>query len=145
MTTLVLQNFQLTAIANLLKDFPLKSYDSRMRSRFINILNERLEQLNKEKEALQEEYAERDENGEVIRSEQDGVEYITITDRVSLNKEIKTLMDEEFHIDLTSENKKTFATVLKVLHETEKEFADFEAQVYDVICTKLEELNLEQE
>ena len=142
---LVLQNYQLIAIGSLLKDIPLKNQESRMRSRFINILNDRLEQLNIEKQVLQEEYAERDEEGKVIKGFENGNEFIRVTEPFELNKAVKSLMDEEFHIDLTSENKKIFSTVLKVLEKTEKEFVDFEAQVYDLICTKLEELNLEQE
>ena len=142
--TLKLKNYQLKPVGDLLKTFSLKPVESRMRSRFISILDSRLQLIAKEQEQLEYLYSVKGEDGEPLKQlTTDNKEYITLTDTEAYKRDSRALMDEDYHIESTEENKKIFKSVLESLLNTDREFADFEAQVYDMICSKLEDLNLD--
>lgn len=133
-----LKNYQIKYIIELLTSLTLKGKPSRMRTKFIkplmihyqeNVINE----LNK----LVDDYAERDDNKEIIyiNKEQNIVkmqpEYFT---------EEQILLNEEYPIELNEFNKMTLLSIAKIMLEGEFDVKPEIAEMYDEWCEQFEKV-----
>lgn len=138
---IVIKNYEVEAFAEFLDGLVLKGKETRMRSRFIKVLVDQLELINREKEQMVNDYSKKDEKGEPVKeSGKDGKEYIIIADTASYNHQITKIMQEELIVEVNESNKDIYLTMKEVLLNLEAEFSGFEAQRYDRFCTILEDM-----
>ncbi|WP_078430489.1 DUF1617 family protein [Alkalihalobacterium alkalinitrilicum] len=134
-----LKNNDLRSLANFLVDEKLGGKASRMRTRFIKILNERLKEVEEFRIELLEKYAKKDDEGKAILTEGS----YELDDLETFNKEYADLMDEEFIIDETESKREMLTHVKRILENTEKEFNGADAFAYDRWCETFENLKYE--
>jgi|SRR5690625_4742055 len=130
---LEIKNAYLKDIIDLLFDLSLKGKESRHRSKLINLLNDRLKEVEEDRVELAKEHAEKDEEGEPIVKDK----HYKIKDQESFRYELNELFDEPFIIE-GENNKLMLKTVLRALLNTDKEFSGTEAVIYDYLCEQLE-------
>lgn len=141
-----IKNYNLEGYIKLLYNLKLKGKDSRMRTRFIRLLQERFQMIMVEAQEIQTEYAVKDDNGEVIFKEvkMPGGEKnksFKITDPIKYNLEINELMDEDYIIEVNEERKEMLMSVKDSILNCEMEFSGQEAELYDSLCEAVEEIN----
>ncbi len=136
------ENSKIAQVMNLLYDLSLKGKQSRLRTKFINKLNERLVEYQEDVKALLKEHCHLDEEGNP-KTKNDG-EYWDIKDVDAYVKEKKELDSEEFVIE-GGNYTGVLKTVKEILFNCEKEFSGDEAHIYDYICEKFEEAEEENE
>ena len=140
---LVMKNFELKVFGDFLYGMTLKGKESRMRSRFIAIIEAQLELIQKERDILLKDYAKTDESGQpVLNTDKDGKEFMVLNDAQSYNLEIAKLMQEELVIEVKDDNKEMLRIVAEAVLNTDKEFSGFEAESYNRLCDVLEPVTL---
>lgn len=130
-----IQNAQIGQAIGLLFRLSLKGKKSRHRTRFVKLLNERLQQVGEEEKELLKQYAELDEDGEPKLAE-DGKGYDVI-DKKGFIKEQQELYEEEMVLE-GGDHHGMLKTVKEVLLESDEEFSGEEAMVYDYLCEQFE-------
>lgn len=115
--------------------------ESRMRTRFAELLEDRLRQLSKEYDKLVEEFAEKDEQGRPVKVENG----IKVKNTAEFQAEFDALITEEVVIDETEERKAMFLSVRDTLLNSKNEYKDYQAFVYDRLCTLFEQLEYESD
>lgn len=135
------KNYEIEMLINFLFDMKLKGKQSRMRTRLINILNVYLkETLDPERNEMIQSYAEKDNKGEPVFSE-DGNKIILQKDRLQeFHVEMDALMNEDFAIDLTDFNLEILISVGHSLLECEMELEGRQAMLFDNWCEQFEEV-----
>lgn len=136
---LTIKNYELETFAYMLYEMKLGGKKSRMRTRLFKVLQNHLNDLKEANEALIEEYAVHDENGELIRikdnqfqlDEQTADEYF---------KELDILSNEENVIEINEATQDMILTVAKSFLEEDVALNKNEATIYDNICEQLEEI-----
>lgn len=128
-----IQNKYLLPSINLLYDLSLKGKESRHRTRFIKLLQERLKEVEEERKQLAEEFSRKDKNGKPIIEDN---KYVLENEK-EFYKEYNELMDEEFIIE-GANHEETLKTVKKILLECEVAFSGQDAMVYDYLCEQFE-------
>lgn len=142
---LVFKNYELKAFGDFLFELSLKGKDSRMRSRFIALLEEQLQLIAKEREILLEDYAKKDEKGEIVRDvDEQGREFVVLEDSLSFNLEVTKLMSEEFVIEVKNEKVEMVKTIQRIVLEIDKEFSGIEAERYNRFCDILESVSFDE-
>lgn len=140
---LVMKNFELKTFGDFLYELSLKGKESRMRSRFIALIEAHLELIQKERDILLKDYAKTDENGEVItEQDEDGNPFMLIGDATTFNLEMAKLMQEEFIIEVKDDNREMLKIVAEAVLNVDKEFSGFEAERYNRLCDVLEPATL---
>lgn len=130
-----IENRYLKPSIDLLFNLSLRGKQSRHRTRFIKLLNERLVQVEEERKQLAEEFAEKDEDGKPIV--EDDRYKIVGDNREQFQKEFEELMSEEFVIE--GENfKETLEVVRDILLNCDEYFSGEQAFVYDYLCEQFE-------
>lgn len=128
-----IQNKYLLPSINLLYDLSLKGKESRHRTRFIKLLQERLKEVEEERKQLAEEFSRKDKNGKPIIEDN---KYVLENEK-EFYKEFNELMDEEFIIE-GANYEETLKTVKTILLECEVAFSGQDAMVYDYLCEQFE-------
>lgn len=136
------KNHELEALAQILFDIPLKGKESRMRTRFLAMLTEHLGNVvNKEKQFLIEEYADRNLDGTIKTSEENPNDiYIQKEKQDEFYKEFNDLMNEDFHIEENEANKMVLLTVADIMLNGDFEVSGDVAVLYDKWCDQFEEV-----
>ena len=130
-----IENRYLKPSIDLLFNLSLRGKQSRHRTRFIKLLNERFVQVEEERKQLAEEFAEKDEDGKPIV--EDDRYKIVGDNREQFQKEFEELMSEEFVIE--GENfKETLEVVRDILLNCDEYFSGEQAFVYDYLCEQFE-------
>lgn len=135
-----IRNAELESFGNLLFDLPLKGRKSRMRTRFIRLIDNHLEQIvNTERSQLIDDYAEKNEDGKPVN---DGKGNITLKKEYmeTFSKELAILMDESLVIEETEEHKDMFLAIAKIILEGDFEVSGNIASMYDGWCDQFEEV-----
>jgi hypothetical protein len=132
-----IRNSEIRDFAMFLLDEKLSGKKSRMRTRFIKLLDERLKQIDEERLALLKEFAELDENGNV-KTREDGTAIMSDENMAKFQVEFAELMNEEFVIDETEERREMLLTIKDIVLNTEKEFSGQSAFQYDRWCEIVE-------
>ncbi|EJW14016.1 hypothetical protein PAV_141p01220 (plasmid) [Paenibacillus alvei DSM 29] len=138
-----MKNEEVQHFANFLMTFELKGRESRMRTRFVKLLAERVELVNEEHKELIRQYARFDENGEPIIVEIDGQKAYDVPDRTAFNKEYFLLLNEDFVIEENEERKEMLLFIKDVILNCDKTFKGREALEYDRWCDIADEIKYE--
>lgn len=138
-----MKNEEVQHFANFLMSFELKGRDSRMRTRFVKILAERIELVNEEHKELIRQYARFDEQGEAIVVEINGQKAYDVPDRAAFNREYFLLLNEDFVIEENEERKEMLLFIKDVILNCDKTFKGREALEYDRWCDIVEEIQYE--
>lgn len=142
---LVFKNYELKAFGDFLYELSLKGKDSRMRSRFIAILETQLQLIANERDILLQDYAKKDEKGEPIRDkDEEGQEFVILEDSLSFNLEVSKLMGEDFIIEIKNEKVEMIKTIQRIVFDVDKEFSGIEAERYNRFCDILETVSFEE-
>jgi len=136
------KNGHLSILIQLLHSLELKAKESRMRTRFKNILVEHNDKIVKpEKQALIDEYAKFDEKGKhVFRDISTGELDISEENSIIINENINELMCEEFSIECNESNKDMLMIVSKILLDGDFTLSGDYADAYDEWCEMFEEV-----
>ncbi|EST11099.1 hypothetical protein [Sporolactobacillus laevolacticus] len=132
-----IENQKLALAINLLYSLSLKGQQSRHRTKFIKLLQEKLADfLDGEKEMRKEE-CNLDEKGDPKTYEKNGQELLDVKDLEHFTKAKKELYEELRVID-GGDNQVMLQTVKKVLDDCDKELSGQEADIYDYLCEVFE-------
>lgn len=118
MKVLKIKNKYLIGLASWLNEQILPGKLSRERSRFIEILSEQLQRVEKDRIELVKKYAKKDDKEQPIVEDS---KYV-IEDEVSFNKEYDELINEEFMIDITPSTELRYAIIKKMVIDTDYKF-----------------------
>lgn len=135
-------NYEVKLVGELFQRMSLTGKKSRMRTRFVNLLHTYLQDvIATEAEFLVDTYAEKDEDGEIILSEDNPQEFLLREGAAEeFHREYNTLMSEYFHIEESLSNRDMLLSVAESLLETDLVFNGQEAILYDKWCTALEKV-----
>jgi len=136
--TIRMHNVEIESFANFLLELNLKGKDSRMRTRFIRLLQERMELIRGEHSELLKQHSNLDENGNPNIVERDGQKVYDVKDVTEFNKDYNDLMLEQFVIEETESNKEMIKIVREAVVNCDKEFSGQEALVFDRYCEIVE-------
>lgn len=127
------KNSDLAAIANFLGELNLKNKASRGRTRLIEILAKRQEQLGADELALAECYVPKGK--EVVN--EDRTLNILPDKQAEFTKEREDLFNEQVNIDM-SEYQSLIDAFFNAMNDIDVEFKGQDAVIYDVVMTQLE-------
>lgn len=138
-----IKNKDLESLGKLLYELPLKGKVSRMRTRFVKLLNEYYQNtFQEERNALIRQYAERDSNGDIkIDSEDSSVVKIEEELKEEFFLELEVLMNEYFYVEENEGNKEMLLTVSDLILEGDFEVAGEVADMYDNWCNEFEAMS----
>lgn len=137
---MIILNVEINGLIKFLMDIELSGKQSRMRTRFCKLIGERLKEIEEERFKLIDKYVKKDEEGNFLTKEKNGIQIYDIENIESFNKEYEELMREELVIDETNERKEMLLTVRDILLNTEQTFKGQDAMNYDRYCEIFENL-----
>lgn len=144
---LSIKNYAVIKLGHWLNNQLLIGSESRFRSRFINLLKERMVEIESERIKICEQYAEKDADGNFVFYTEDGgkgekttkeIGRYNITDEKAFTDALREYMNEDLIIDVTQANIGCILGVRQVLLNTKCVFAGDDADTYDVWCLALE-------
>lgn len=125
-----IENSKLVAAGNYLYSLKMVRKQSRMRRRFINLLEERNEIYKEDLKELQEHHANKDSEGKAIII--DG--QYDIKDMVAFSNDLKELNEEKLVIE-GGDNREMLRTIKTELEKyVEVEYEGSESEIYDYLC-----------
>lgn len=132
-----IENQKLVPSINLLYGLSLKGKQSRHRTKFIKLLNERVEELKEQENELLKEHCNLDEEGKpkIIKAEQ-GDQW-DVKDIEAFTRDKKELYEEEMVLE-GGDAQGMLSTVKKVLLDCDSEWTGYEADIYDYLCEQFE-------
>ena len=130
-----LKNHLLKSLGDFLVNEELSGRLSRSRTRFVKLLNARLEEVERFRKELCEKYCEKDNDGKPVLNNN----AYSIKDVEAFNEEYNDLMNEEFIIDETASQKEILTNVKSILDNTKQTFKGVDALLYDQWCEAFEE------
>ncbi|ARK32114.1 hypothetical protein [Halalkalibacter krulwichiae] len=133
-----LKNNDLKGLATFLVDEELSGKSSRLRTRFVRLLEEEWNQINDFIDELLVKHAQKDKQNNPIKKDNQ----LQIEDLESLNREYNELMNEEFVIDEVESKREMLLEVRNILENTKKEFSGKSAFEYDRWCEAFENLKI---
>lgn len=134
-------NFKISELEytiNFLFNLELVDTASRMRSRFIKLLNERYEQFKNEHLELLNKYVSKDESGLPKKTIENDQEVFVVEDMKNFNKEYFDLLNEDFFIDINHHTEKMVHSVTHSVLNCGLSFKGQESIDYDLLCEKFE-------
>jgi len=134
-----LKNVDINGLAEFLASEKLVKKQSRMRTKFLKLLNEAINETEGFRKELLEKYSKKDDEGEALI---DNNSYV-LEDAEAFNKEYLELMSEDFIIDETESKREMLQHVKRILENTETEFEGVKAFQYDSWCDAFENLKYE--
>lgn len=138
--TFSIQKKYLLSLGNWLNGLTLNGKQSRARTRFIDILQASLTQVEKDRKAILDEYAEKDENGElkVVEDPSGNKNYNVPEDKkAEFDKEVSDLYDED--AELSGPEFGSIALVIKdIVLNYNKDIEPGIAVMYDKWCSAFE-------
>lgn len=138
-----IKNVEIQEFINFLMGFELKGRESRLRTRFVRLLAERIALISEEHNELIRQYAKFNENDEPIIIEIEGTRVYDVPDKAAFNKEYHILLNEDYVIDENEERKELLLFVKDIILNCEKTFKGREALEYDRWCEIVEEIKYE--
>lgn len=139
-----MKNFELKVFGDFLYELSLKGKESRMRSRFVALIEGQLQLIQNERDILLKDFAQKDEQGEIVTKEDsEGKAFVVLDEPMVYNLEVSKLMNEDFVIEVKDDNKDMIKTVQEAVLNVDKEFSGFEAESYNRLCEILEAVTFE--
>ena len=137
-----IKNVMIEPLMNFLMKFELKGKESRLRTRFVKLLNEHQNQLQNDNYELIKEYANLDEQGEpkqIQRGEKFHYD-INAEKRSEYNNEYILLMEEHCIIDENESHKELLLFIKELILNCDMTFKGREAMEYDLYCEVFESI-----
>lgn len=138
--TLQLHNKYLPAFIKWLNEQELVGRLSRLRTRFIKLTRERLEEVEKGRIEILERVCKKDEEGKpiTIGSGKTKSYDIALEDVAKFNEEFAKLGEEPFVLDVLAGHKEAIEAVAKIVLATELKISGTDAEWYDEVCSAFE-------
>lgn len=137
------KNGEVEQFANFLMGFELIGRESRLRTRFVKQLMERVSLIKEEHAELIKQFAKFDENGEPYIIEINGQKAYDVPDRDTFNKEYFLLLNEDFVVEENEERKEMLVFIKDIILNSDKTFKGREALEYDRWCEIVDEIKYE--
>ena len=134
-----IKNSGISGLAEFLASEKLVKKQSRMRTKFLKLLNESINEIESFRKEMLEEYSKKDDEGNALIEDNSYV----LEDAEAFNKEYLELMNEDFVIDETASKREVLQHVKRILENTETEFEGVKAFQYDSWCDAFENLKYE--
>jgi len=134
-----LKNSEISGLAEFLAKEKLGGKASRMRTKFLKILNEAINETESFRKELIDKHSKKDDEGNALIENNSYV----LEDVETFNKEYVELMSEEFIIDETESKREMLQHIKRILDNTETEFEGVKAFQYDSWCEAFENLKYE--
>lgn len=149
---LALKNKHLSLLYRWLSALQLESKESRERTRFLDILEPRIAELDKVRQEILKGLAKKDKKGEPLKRmdevrKSDGTfEEVEVWDLVpkaleTFTKEYDEYLEEEFVVDILEGNKAKVNTVKNLILTSNQKFSGEMAKLYDEWCSCFEALD----
>ncbi|WP_336761615.1 hypothetical protein [Paenibacillus sp. USHLN196] len=133
-------NHQLEKLIVFLHSLELERKDSRMRTRFKNLLIDKLQTVLDETVDINKQYIAYDENNQPVKENGD---YL-IKDNVKRMADINELMNEAYEIPQDINNREMLLSIRdSVLNHSPVTFKGDEADTYDMVCELVEQIEYE--
>ncbi|KOS61403.1 hypothetical protein FJQ98_16880 [Lysinibacillus agricola] len=146
---MMMKNYEIGELQSFLFNLILKGKESRMRTRFISLLDNQIELIKKERQLLINDYASKDDKGDIVTETKvinDREEMIVIFPSIDAEKEaqmqIMLMMDEDFIIEETVDKIEMLKTLQNIILNCDLEFTGQKAVLYDRFCEIFEEIYL---
>jgi len=143
MKTLKIANNLVVGLIKFLNSLDLEGNKSRQRTRFIKLLIERAQEIEKIKKEIIEKYAKKDKDGKVIMTQMENnqTSYEFENDNLEeANKELGEYLKEELIVDILEERKTEIETMKDLILNTEKKFSEADAVMYNDWCEAFEKI-----
>jgi len=134
-----IKNSEISGLADFLAAEKLSGRASRMRTKFLKLLNESINEIESFRKEMLEEYSKKDDEGNALIEDNSYV----LEDAEAFNKEYLELMNEDFVIDETASKREMIQHIKRILDNTETEFEGVKAFQYDAWCEAFENLKYE--
>jgi len=134
-----IKNSEISGLADFLANEKLGGKASRMRTKFLKLLNEAINEIESFRKELLEKYSKKDDEGNALIENNSYV----LEDAEAFNKEYVELMSENFIIDETESKREMLQHIKRILDNTETEFEGVKAFQYDSWCEAFENLKYE--
>jgi len=131
-----IKNVDVKGLAEFLTTEKLVKKQSRMRTKFLKLLNEAINETEGFRKELLEKYSKKDDEGNALIENNSYV----LEDVETFNKEYVELMNEDFIIDETESKREMLQNIKRILDNTETEFEGAKAFQYDTWCEAFENL-----
>ena len=135
-----LKNSEINGLAEFLSKEKLGGKTSRMRTKFLKILNEAINETESFRKELIDKHSKKDDEGNALIENNSYV----LEDVETFNKEYVELMSEDFIIDETESKRELLQHVKRILENTNTEFEGVKAFQYDAWCEAFENLKYEE-
>ena len=134
-----IQHSKIAGVIRLLSELSLKGKQSRHRSKFIKLLDDRLTELEEDESNIRKEHCHLDDDGEP-KTTNDGASWdVKEENQKDFENDILELREEQFVI--TGGDKTEYMKTVKViLDECDKEFSGQEAALYDYLYDQIEQV-----
>ncbi|MGJ9384247.1 DUF1617 family protein [Salipaludibacillus sp. CF4.18] len=132
-----LDNGKLKQAGSLLFNLSLKGKQSRHRTKFINLMDERLVEIAEQEKELLKEHCHLDEEGEPKIKIDNGQKLWDVKDIDAFSKDKRELYEEQLVVD-GGDSQGMLKTIKSVLLECDKEWQGKEALTYDYLCDQFE-------
>ncbi|MBG9757516.1 hypothetical protein [Lysinibacillus sphaericus] len=146
---MLIKNYEIGELQSFLFNLILKGKESRMRTRFIKLLEDQIELLKIERQQLINDYALKDENGQIVTETKEihnKEEEIVLFQCEEAEKEaqmqIMLMMNEDFIIEETADKIEMLTTLQSIILNCDLEFTGNKAVLYDRFCEIFEEIEL---
>lgn len=146
---MIIKNYEIGELQSFLFNLILKGKESRMRTRFIKLLEDQIELLKVERQQLINDYALKDENGEIVTETKEihnREEEIVLFQCEEAEKEaqlqIMLMMNEDFIMEETADKIEMLTVLQSIILNCDLEFTGNKAVLYDRFCEIFEEIEL---
>lgn len=144
MTSFKIQNKFLVGLASWLSEIQLGGIESRERTRFVNILVERIQENEKFRLELLDKYTEKDEEGnkkKKMNEFEEEVWDLSPENTILYTKEFGELMDEDFVMDILDGNKQKIKVMKEVVLNTNYVFGPRDTDSPQEKIAKIRQMN----
>jgi len=131
-----LKNGIVPDLAKFLSEEKLAGKKSRMRTKFLKLLNESVNETESFRKELLDKHSKKDDEGNALIENNS---YI-LEDAEAFNKEFTELMLEDFIIDETESKREMLQHIKRILDNTNTEFEGVKAFQYDTWCEAFDNL-----
>lgn len=146
---MLMKNYEIGELQSFLFNLILKGKESRMRTRFIKLLENQIELIKLERQQLINDYALKDDKGEIVtetkelhNKEEEIVVFPSEEAEKEAQMQIMLMMNEDFIIEETTEKIDMLITLQNVILNCDLEFTGNKAVLYDRFCEIFEDVEL---
>ena len=135
-----MKNYEIDKFGEFLLSLPLKGKQSRLRTRFIKLLQERAMAVQQEQWAIISECVKKDQNGNPLKKIADGQEVWDIKEgkEDEFKQQMLELALEDCVIEINAERREMYEVIKDAVLNCDRVFCGQEAKDYDRFCDIIE-------